>query len=79
MAIAYSAALIAAQRTGSPAGKAPPLSQRVSGCDRGCRVFDPVTRQPAVDTLIARNTPIPARRTITYWPTRPGSSSISSR
>ena len=70
MAIAYGAAVIAAQRTGSPAGKAPPWLQRVSGCDLGCRVFDPVTRQPAVDTLIARNTPIPARRTITYYSNR---------
>jgi hypothetical protein len=70
MAIAYSAALIAAQRSGSPAGKAPPLLQRVSGFDLGCRVFDPVTHQPTVDALIARNTPFPARRTITYYSNR---------
>jgi molecular chaperone DnaK len=70
MAIAYGAALIAAQRSGSPAGKAPQLLQRVSGFDLGCRVFDPSTGQPAVDTLIARNTPIPARRTITYYTNR---------
>jgi molecular chaperone DnaK len=70
MAIAYGAALIAAQRTGSPAGEAPRLLQRVSGFDLGCRVFDPVTRKPAVDTLLARNTPIPAHRTITYYTNR---------
>ncbi len=70
MAIAYGAALMAARRTGSPAGKAPPLLQRVSGFDLGCRVFDPATRQPAVDTILARNTPIPARRTTTYYTNR---------
>jgi hypothetical protein len=70
MAIAYGAALIAAQRSGSPSGKAPPLLQRVSGFDLGCRVFDPATSQPAVDAVIARNTPIPARRTITYYTNR---------
>jgi len=70
MAIAYGAALIAAQCSGSPAGKAPPLLQRVSGFDLGCRVFDPATRQPAVDKLIARNTPIPTRRTMTYYTNR---------
>jgi molecular chaperone DnaK len=76
MAIAYGAALIAAQRSGAPAGKAPPLLQRVSGFDLGCRIFDPVTRQPVVDTLIARNTPIPARRTITYYTNRADQSRI---
>ena len=70
MAIAYGAALIAAQRSGAPAGKAPPLLQRVSGFDLGCRVFDPATRRPAIDTVIARNTPIPARRTMTYYTNR---------
>jgi hypothetical protein len=82
MAIAYGAALIAAQRTGSPAGKAPPWLQGVSGFDLGCRVFDLVTRQPAIDTLIARNTPSPpaARSLITaIGPTKLGSSSTSSR
>jgi molecular chaperone DnaK len=70
MAIAYGAALIAAQRSGEATGKAPPLLQRVSGFDLGCSVFDPVTRQPTVDTIIAKNTPIPAQRTITYYTNR---------
>ena len=30
----------------------------------------PLTCQPAVDALIARNTPVPARRTITYYSNR---------
>jgi molecular chaperone DnaK len=76
MAIAYGAALIAAQRSGAPAGKAPPLLQRVSGFDLGCRVFDPATGQPTIDTVIARNTPIPARRTITYYTNRADQSRI---
>jgi molecular chaperone DnaK len=67
MAIAYGAALIAAQHAGAPAGQAPPLLQRVSGFELGCRVHDPATRQLTVDTVIARNTPIPARRTVTYY------------
>lgn len=34
------------------------------------RVFDALTRQPAANTVVARNTPIPARRTITYYTNR---------
>lgn len=71
MAIAYGAALIAAQRSGSAAGPAPKLAQRISGFDLGCRVFDAVTGQMKVDTIIPRNTPVPTRQTITYFTNRP--------
>jgi molecular chaperone DnaK len=69
-AIAYGAALIAAQRAGASAGQTPPLRQRVSGFDLGCRVYDPVSHHLIVDTVIARNTPIPARQTRTYYTNR---------
>ena len=69
-AVAYGAALFAAERSGFTGAKGPTLLQRVSGFDLGCRVFDAVTRQPTVDTVIPRNTPIPARRTLTYYTNR---------
>jgi molecular chaperone DnaK len=70
MAIAYGTALIAAQRSGTEAGRTPQLRQRVSGFDLGCRVYDPATHRLTVDTIIARNTPIPARQTRTYYTNR---------
>src|SRR5262249_17989884 len=75
-AIAYGAALIAAERSGSSAGQVPSILQRVSGFDLGVRVFDPATRELAVDTVIARNRPIPERRTITYYTNRPDQARI---
>jgi molecular chaperone DnaK len=71
MAIAYGASLLAAQWSGTQVAHAPQLLQRISGFDLGIRVYDPSTRQMLIDTIIARNTPIPSRRCITYFTNRP--------
>jgi molecular chaperone DnaK len=68
MAIAYGAALLAAQR--GDAVRSPRRVQRITAYDLGCRVFDPATGRPVVDTIIARNSPIPARATRTYYTSR---------
>jgi molecular chaperone DnaK len=70
MAVAYGAALLAAQRAGAPTGAAPRLRQRITGVDLGFRVFDPVRRAATIDVVIARNTPIPVRKTTTYYSNR---------
>jgi molecular chaperone DnaK len=66
-AIAYGAALIAAQQSGSSTVKIPSLRQRVSGFDLGCHVRDRSTGQLTVHTAIPRNTPIPCHQTVTYY------------
>jgi molecular chaperone DnaK len=76
MAIAYGAALIAAQHTGAPgrdAARAAPGArplQRISAFDLGCRVYDRATQTMTIDTVIPQNTPVPHRATRTYYTNR---------
>jgi molecular chaperone DnaK len=76
MAIAYGAALIAARYAGPGAGDSagvvpgPQHLQRIAAFDLGCRVYDPATHKMTVDTVIARNSPIPSRQTRTYYTNR---------
>ncbi len=65
-AVAFGAALIAAGRGGA----ARPVVQRTAGADLGSRVLDPATRRPTVDIVIPANTPIPARKAVTYHSNR---------
>lgn len=76
MAIAYGAALIAAQRAGSPVGHSRPLLQRMSPADLGVRVHDPRTGRSSVDVVVPRNTPLPASQTRTYYTHRADQSRI---
>ncbi len=77
-AIAYGAALIAAQHAGpaAAAGTDGPRLHRIAGFDLGCRVRDYATGKPSVKTVIARNSPIPDRQTIVLYTTRPDQSRI---
>jgi molecular chaperone DnaK len=70
MAVAYGAALIAAHNAGAPAGGSLRLRQRITGCALGFRVIDPKTRHPTVDTIIAKNTPLPVQKAATYYTNR---------
>jgi hypothetical protein len=62
--------LIAAGRAGL-GGAARHLLRRTAGADLGFRVLDPATRRPTVDVVIPADTPIPARKAVTYHSNRP--------
>lgn len=67
-AVAYGAALLAEQLFADT--KASAHLQQICSHDLGIRAIDPDTRQPAVRTLIARNTPVPASQRLTFYTTR---------
>ena len=70
-AVAYGAALIAEQRRRQLAGEECDTQlQQISAYDLGIRVADKQTGQPAVEVLIPRNSPIPARQGTTFYTTR---------
>jgi molecular chaperone DnaK (HSP70) len=66
LAVAYGAALIAAGRAGPVGGP----TRKVAEADLGFLVIDPATNGPAVDVVIPRGTPIPARRGTIYYSNR---------
>ncbi|HET7746260.1 MAG TPA: Hsp70 family protein [Vicinamibacteria bacterium] len=71
-AIAYGAAVHAAQLTGSAdVFQIPPELRGVTGYGVGVRAVDPVTGRVTVDTLIKKNMPLPARARKTYYTSRP--------
>ena len=65
-AVAYGAALIAAQRDTSEAGKL----QRISAYELGVRARDPKTGEPTVQVLVNKNLPVPAAESTTFYTTR---------
>lgn len=68
-AVGFGAAVVAAVESGRE-GLGAPLVQQIASFDLGMRVFDPRLGRPAVKTLIARNSPLPARHTSTFYTTR---------
>jgi molecular chaperone DnaK len=76
-AVAYGAALHAAQLTGD-AGRfqIPPELRGVSGYNVGVRTVDPVLGRVSVDTLIKKNMPLPVKVRKTYYTTRAGQERI---
>jgi molecular chaperone DnaK len=66
-AVAFGAALIAEQQLGEGSGN--PL-QSICSYDLGIRVRDQ-QGQPAVQALITRNTPVPAKASTTFYTNRP--------
>jgi molecular chaperone DnaK len=78
MAIAYGAALLAADRASVPTGGA--LQDRnskyeirnLAGAALGLRVINPATRRPEVEIVIPQNTPVPVRRSTIYHSNRAG-------
>jgi molecular chaperone DnaK len=75
-AVVYGAALIAAHRHETAGARSPLLLQRVSAFDLGYYVSDRAGAQ-CVQTLIARDTPIPTSRTITCYTNRADQTHIS--
>jgi molecular chaperone DnaK len=68
-AVAYGAAMVAAQETGEGAADAPKLMQQIASHDLGLRVRGR-DGEPCVKTLIERNTPLPARHTKVFYTAR---------
>ena len=67
-AVAYGAALIAANRAGAWAGTASRLKQRIAGFDLGFYKLDPATgAKERRNAVITKNTPIPSSRTRVYY------------
>ncbi|MBY0398930.1 Hsp70 family protein, partial [Myxococcota bacterium] len=68
-AVAFGAALVAAQRAGEIGGAR--LRQQVTSYELGMRVWDRKQNRPGVQPLIPRNTPLPARHAAIFYTTRP--------
>ena len=67
-AVAFGAALFAAQMSGDAERyNLPPEFRGVSGYHLGIRTFDATTKTPSVDTVIRKNSPLPARTTRQYF------------
>ncbi len=76
-AVAYGAAIHVSQLTGeAEAFHLPPELRGVSGYSVGVRTLDPGTGRVAVDTLIKKNMPIPAKTQKTYYTSRPNQERI---
>jgi molecular chaperone DnaK len=72
-AVAYGAAIIADQKAKKQQDENEQggLIQQISAYDLGIRVMDKQTKQPTVQVLISRNSPLPATNTTTFYTTRP--------
>lgn len=66
-AVAYGAALIAAQRNNQNNEN---TVQRISAFELGIRARDPKTGEPMVQVLVEKNTPVPAAQSTTFYTTR---------
>ena len=76
-AVAYGAALHAAQLSGDAEAFAiPPELRGVSGYHVGVRTVDPALGRVSVDTLIKKNMPLPIKVRKTYYTTRPNQERI---
>ncbi|HEX2164548.1 MAG TPA: Hsp70 family protein [Thermoanaerobaculia bacterium] len=71
-AVAFGAAVRAAQRGGDPAAYQLPAELKgVTGYHVGVRTVDPSSGEVVVDTLIKKNMPLPTRVAKTFYTTRP--------
>ncbi len=76
-AVAYGAAIHVHQLSGeAEMYQLPPELRGVSGYSVGVRTLDPATGRVAVDTLIKKNMPLPAKMQKTYYTSRPNQERI---